>query len=389
VSPEPPRGCVLRPHGRRANARLAGRRLPGENLAGVNLVGATLTAANLTRVNLNGANLARAGLLRARLVSAHLVHADLAHANLSRANLSGANLNGANVSGAALAGAIFAGARASGVRGTPRSRPSGYRLRAGNIMRQAPTVSIRHVVWVLMENDGLSGVIGNPQTPYTNALARSYGLATNYSAVAHPSLPNYIARTSGSTQGIADDNNPSSHRLAVPSIFSQLGSNWRSVEEAMPSNCDRSNSGLYAVRHNPAAYFTNIVPACATQDTPFGAIAPLSAAFTFVTPNICNDMHSCPVAAGDTWLRRFVPGLLTSPEYAFGGTVIVVVWDESAAAASNRVPMIAIWPWTTRVTSGAAFTHYSLLRTTEDLLGVPALGNARAAASMAAAFNLP
>jgi hypothetical protein len=245
------------------------------------------------------------------------------------------------------------------------------------------------VVWILMENENLSGVIGNPSAPYTTALAGNSGLATNYSAVAHPSLPNYIALTSGSTQGIVDDANPSSHHLAVASIFSELGSNWRSFEEAMPTNCDQTNSGLYAVRHNPAAYYTDISSACAIQDVSLGATVPLSAAFTLVTPNLCNDMHSCSVAAGDAWLHGFVPRLLATPEYVSGNTVILVVWDESASATSNRVPLIAIWPWTTRVSSGAAFTHYSLLRTTEDLLGVPALGNARAAVSMAAAFNLP
>ena len=95
---------------------------------------------------------------------------------------------------------------------------------------------IQHVVWILMENKDYSSVIGPGSAPFINRLARTYGLATNYSAISHPSLPNYIALTSGSDQGISDDSDPSSHRLNVPSIFSQLpGGASRSLEQGMPS----------------------------------------------------------------------------------------------------------------------------------------------------------
>ena len=379
----------MRPGGRCAGARLAGRNLTGRGLAGIDLAGAALARANLSRANLNGANLGRANLSRARLTSAHLVHANLARANLVDATLAGANLAGANVAGANFAGAQLGGARLSGVRGVPRALPSGYRLRGGSIVVDAPVLSIRHVVWIMMENQGLSGIVGNPRAPYANTLAQSYGLATGYFAVAHPSLPNYVALTSGSTHGIVDDNNPSSHRLAVASIFSQLGRNWRSLEESMPSNCDHADAGVYAVRHNPAAYYTNISAACASQDVALAAQPDISAALTVVTPNVCNDAHDCPVSTGDAWLRGFVPRLLASPLYTSGDTAIFIVWDESASTTSNRVPLIVIWPWTQRLATAGAFTHYSLLRTTEDLLGLPALGAAGTARSMAAAFNLP
>src|SRR5213079_1440463 len=108
-------------------------------------------------------------------------------------------------------------------------------------------------------------IIGSSAAPYLNKLASQCGLATAYKAISHPSLPNYIAMTSGSTQGITDDSGPSAHPLDVPSIFSQLGSDWRALEESMPSNCSLKNSGQYAVRHNPAAYYTNIRTACQTQ----------------------------------------------------------------------------------------------------------------------------
>jgi hypothetical protein len=175
-----------------------------------------------------------------------------------------------------------------------------------------------------MENKGYNSVMGSPNAPYINSLAQQCGLATNFFAETHPSLPNYIAMTSGSTQGIADDNPPSSHPLSVSSIFSQLAGDWRSLQESMPSACDLPDSGLYAVRHNPAAYYTNVRAECATRDAPLTYPANLSARFTFVTPNLCDDTHDCPVKTGDTWLSGFIPKLLSSAEYQVGGTAIFI-----------------------------------------------------------------
>jgi acid phosphatase len=83
-------------------------------------------------------------------------------------------------------------------------------------------------------------------------MAAKYGLATDFFAEAHPSLPNYIAMTSGSTQGITDDSGPSSHPLTAASIFSELGTGWRTLAESMPSDCYKSDSGQYVAHHNPA-----------------------------------------------------------------------------------------------------------------------------------------
>ena len=146
----------------------------------------------------------------------------------------------------------------------------------------------------MLENVGYS-VVGSSAAPYLNSLASQCSLATNDVAISHPSLPNYIALTSGSTQGIVDDNEPSSHPLSVANIFSQLKGNWRAYNESMPVNCDRVTSGTYATRHNPAVYYTNL-PQCATNDVPLSSPLNLSAAFTMITPNVCNDMHDCSVA---------------------------------------------------------------------------------------------
>ena len=252
-----------------------------------------------------------------------------------------------------------------------------------------PRHDIQHVVWILMENKDYSSVVGPGSAPYINGLARRYGLATNYSAISHPSLPNYIALTSGSDQGISDDSDPSAHRLNVPSIFSQLprgGS--RSLEQSMPSHCDRSDSGEYAVWHNPETYYTNLGQDCSRYDVPFGAKPDLSARFTLVTPNLINDMHDGSVQDGDRFLRSYVPALMATPQYRSGNTVIFIAWDENEGAGGNRVPCLVISPFTHGVKDGTHYSHYSLLRTTEALLGLPFLKGASSADSMVGKFGL-
>lgn len=240
----------------------------------------------------------------------------------------------------------------------------------------------QHVIWIWMENESYGQVIGTSSARYVTELATNCGLATNYSAITHPSLPNYLAATSGSTWGVADDAPPSSHPISHPSIFSQVGAagrDWRSYEENMPSACDLSSSGTYAVKHNPAAYFIGIRAQCRKWDIPLGtpASGPFAAAllhsrlptFAFITPNLCDDMHDCPVATGDTWLRHWMQTILSSPTYRAGETAIFLTFDEGTS--SNRVATIVISPSTPHGTrSSTPFDHYSLLKTTEELLAL-------------------
>jgi phospholipase C len=248
---------------------------------------------------------------------------------------------------------------------------------------------VRHVVWIVMENQAYGNVIGSRSAPYVNRLAAACGLATRFSAEAHPSLPNYIAMTSGSTQGISDDSQPSAHRLGAASLFSQLGTRWRALEESMPRACALNDAGQYAVRHNPATYYTGIRAACAKQDLPLTSSSPLTTAFTFVTPNVCHDMHSCPVSTGDRWLSGWLPRLLRTSAYRSGSTAVFITWDEDDGAAHQHIPMLVLSRHTRPGTrSATAFDHYSLLRTTEEILGLPKLGAAGRAASMRQAFGL-
>ena len=198
-----------------------------------------------------------------------------------------------------------------------------------------------------MENHSYNEIIGNSAAPYINQLASQCGLSTNYFAASHPSLANYIALTTSSTQGITDDNGPSSHPLNVPSIFSQLPAGGsRSLEESMSPNCHRSDSGEYAVRHDPEAYFTNLGTECTAYDMPYTAFAApdISAKFTFVTPNVNDGMHDGTIKQGDTWLSKFVPLITGSATYAAGKTAIVITWDENDGAQHNQVATIVIAP---------------------------------------------
>jgi hypothetical protein len=157
----------------------------------------------------------------------------------------------------------------------------------------------------------------------------------------------------------------------------------------MPRACDRVTSGSYAARHDPAVYYTNLGTACAHDVLPLTGALDLSAPFTFVTPNICNDMHSCPISTGDTWLSHFVPRILDSRAYRSGTAVLFITWDESDTGPRNQVATYVIAPSVRRASRSAVpFTHYSLLRTTEQLLHLPLLGGARTARSMVGAFHL-
>lgn len=251
-----------------------------------------------------------------------------------------------------------------------------------------------------MENHTKGQVIGNAAAPYETKLAAQCGTAANYAVVGSPSLPNYIGATSGDTFGIADDNPPSSHPLDVDNLFRQVrtqGGTERSYDESMRSNCALNSSGLYAVKHNPAPYYSNPADraACQADNVPLGTSSGGALrsdldgntlpTFSFVTPNLCNDTHDCSVATGDAWLSQWLPVILGSTSYTSGTTAVFVVWDEP-----TPMPFIAVTPTTPAGTVVATkMNHYALLRMTEQMLGVPAfLGSAASAPDLRSAFGL-
>jgi hypothetical protein len=101
-------------------------------------------------------------------------------------------------------------------------------------------------------------------------------------------------------------------------------------------------------------------------------------------------MHDGTVNDGDTWLAGFMPQVLASAEYQAGRSAVFVTWDEDDGLSDNHVPTLVIAPSVKPGTQATArFDHYSLLRSTQAMLGVtPMLGNAATAADRRSAFNL-
>lgn len=242
---------------------------------------------------------------------------------------------------------------------------------------------------IIMENHSFSQIVSNPDAPYLNQLAQRFGLAANYQAVTHPSLPNYLALTGGSTFGITTD----CTGCSVPgsSLADQLeakGLTWKAYMDGMPSACfSGSTSGNYAKKHNPFLYYDDIAgnaTRCSQSDVPLSALNQDLAAgslpsFSLVVPDQCHDMHSCPVADGDTWMAGFLPSLLSSSAYQSGSTTIYITFDEGTDADNQ----VATWVIRPSVAPGtrfsAAASHYSLLRTIEDSFGLAPLGQAAGA----------
>jgi hypothetical protein len=258
------------------------------------------------------------------------------------------------------------------------------------------------VVWIWLENRTYQAVLGSSSSaPRLSSYASKCGLATHYDAITHPSLPNYLAATSGSTGGVTSDCGPASCPQRRASLFGQVDAahlQWRSYEESMPSRCDPSPSGRYAPKHNPAAYFTPQRQRCQSWDVPLGSSSAGAFAtalahrtlpsFAFVTPDLCNDGHDCSTATADRWLGGWLDRITASPAYGAGDTTVFVTWDEGVGSDQHIATVVIAPTVPSGMRSAASYTHYSLLRTTEELLGLGRLGAAASSRSMRTAFRL-
>ena len=233
-------------------------------------------------------------------------------------------------------------------------------------------------VMVIWEDDrDYSSVIGSPGAPYINSLASKCGLATDYTSLTHPGLPNYMAMTSGqsfaSSPWNGDCDPGASCSSSDVSIFSETSS-WKSYVESMPSNCDPTSSGNYAARNNPAVYYTNL-PSCATNDVPFTQLAQdvangaLSTVST-VTPNEIDNGEAGTLAQTDSWLASNLPTILNGPDYQSGRLAILIVWDEGSGSGdtSSHVPLIVLSNGTPAgSTIATPFDDYSIAAAVEEI----------------------
>lgn len=253
-----------------------------------------------------------------------------------------------------------------------------------------------HVFVIVMENHEYGDVIGSSDAPYINQLASTYALATQYYAVTHPSLPNYLALAGGDTFGIQSD--CTSCFVSASNLVDALEAGhktWRAYMESMPSPCYVGDAYPYAQKHNPFIYFDdvrtnpgrcdNIVPLTQLQTDLTGASTP---DFTWITPHLCNDMHDCSTATGDAWLASWVPRILASNAWKSDG-VLFITWDEGTSndgccqyATGGHVATLVISPLAKpHYQSSAPYDHYSLLRTVTDAWHLNEPGHAASSAT--------
>jgi hypothetical protein len=253
------------------------------------------------------------------------------------------------------------------------------------------------VLVIIEENHSLAEMKSG--MPYDFSLAQQYGYASGYHAITHPSLPNYLAIAGGTTAGVTDDNAPSSHPVNASSVFGQAitaGHTARTYAEGMTSNCQLTNTGRYAVKHNPWAYYTPTSerPRCQQFDVPETALAGDISAGTLptvglVVPDLCNDAHDCSLGTADNWLKTRMQEVFAGPDWQSGHLAVIITADEDDSSQGNLVLTTVVHPSQHANVVSTALTHYSLTRLLEDVAHAPHLANAATAADMATAFALP
>ena len=244
-------------------------------------------------------------------------------------------------------------------------------------MTPAPTVTALpakpHVFVIVMENTSLATAL---KASPISALASKYALATNYHAVSSPSLPNYLALTSGSTWGITDN---AYHPLPAGGLGAQLtaaGVTWRAYMEGLTAaGCMRSPYP-YALKHNPFAYYGGSCPEnVVALDALEADLAGDTPSFVWITPGLCHDGHDCALAEAGAWLDGLVARIVASSAWRDRG-VLFIVWDEGDGR-SSIVPLIVVTSEMANRTVDGEYDHYSLLAAIEDAFGLPRLGAAK------------
>ena len=232
-----------------------------------------------------------------------------------------------------------------------------------------------HVVVVILENKNEADVFR--EGPYLASLAASGTSLTDMHAETHPSQPNYLALFSGDTQGVSDDHCPVTS--GAPTLASELvaaGYSFAGYSEDLPeAGYTGCRAGDYARKHAPWTDFST-VPAAA--NLPLSAMPADHASLptvSFLIPNLCHDMHDCSVAEGDDWLRQNIDGYARWARTH--NSLLIVTFDESESSndRDNHIATLAVGQHVTPGSYTQRTGHYGLLRTLEDLYGLPPLGN--------------
>ncbi|CAN5431696.1 alkaline phosphatase family protein [soil metagenome] len=259
----------------------------------------------------------------------------------------------------------------------------------------AADTAVTKVLVVVEENHSLSQMRSG--MPYTFRLAKKYGYATRYSAITHPSLPNYLAIVGGRTFGVTDDAGPAAHPLSGRSVFGQARAHdvtARVYAQSMPGPCAADNSGDYAVRHNVWAYFADESEACSHDDVALGHLRRDARSGSLpqvgmLVPDLAHDAHDGTLGEADAWFKQAMAPVFAGPDWTSGNLVIVLTADEDDRHHGNRVLTVVIHPSQSHRVVAKPLTHYSLTRLYDEVAGLPKLAGARRAPSLADAFHLP
>lgn len=256
---------------------------------------------------------------------------------------------------------------------------------------------------IILENH--SGAEAMHSMPNLRHWAHRFGQASDYHAVSHPSLPNYLAIWGGSTFGVTSDCSVGATgcRPAAPSVFAQTiasGRTARAYEESMTRRCQAATAGRYAARHGPWPYWLGRHERrlCRAHDVPAGTTArgalihdiragalPVTGE---LTPDFCDDGHDCSLAQADRWLQPWVSALRAGPDWRNGRLTIVITFDEDDYTAANKVAFVVLDPRLSHVVVHRACNHYCLTRWLDENAHVRPLRRAGSAADLRAAFHL-
>lgn len=226
-----------------------------------------------------------------------------------------------------------------------------------------------HVVIVIEENHAYSQIIGNPDAPYINALAKRGMLFTRAHGVTHPSVPNYLALFSGSTHGYHSDACPlflSGDNLA--SLLQAKGLSFATYSQSQPARGELScAAGPYRRKHNPAANWSGLRDTLLTfRDFPgnFDKLPTVS----LVVPDQDHDMHDGSIAEGDAWLKANIERYA---QWALAhNSLLILTWDEDDGDHDNRIVTLFVGGMVRPGTSAQRIDHYGMLRTIEDMYGL-------------------
>jgi hypothetical protein len=265
-----------------------------------------------------------------------------------------------------------------------------------------------HVVIVLEENHSYDEVLGTQSTgaavtpglpqssllnqdDYVRQLASAGASFTSASAETHPSQPNYLALFSGSTQGVTDDASLA-NPLPGPDLGGELlaaGLSFAGYSEDLPSvGFTGDSSGDYARKHNPWSDFADVPPAA---NLPFGQFPTTDAGYAnlptvaFVVPSQQHDMHSGSIQDADQWLRQNLGGYAQWAQSH--NSLLIVTWDEDDGGANNHIATIFSGQPLKPGQYGEPIDHYRLLRTVEDMYGLPPTGAAAQAQPITDVFK--